>query len=135
MAADYNLPEIKLDASQLYREESLTDRRAGTLRRLVPITAEGEDDASREVVYEGHASLMTPAGSLPLSFEIEAASLEEALQKYPDAARSALQSTLEELEKLRRDQQSSIMVPGQGGGGMGGMPGAGGMPGGGKIQL
>ena len=35
------LPEIKLDPTQLYREEIFTDRKAGTLRRLVPVTADG----------------------------------------------------------------------------------------------
>ncbi len=33
MAQQPELPEIKLDAASLYREEIFTDRRAGTLRR------------------------------------------------------------------------------------------------------
>ena len=35
MAQEQQLPEIKLDATQLYREEMFTDRKAGSLRRLV----------------------------------------------------------------------------------------------------
>ena len=44
MAAEQQLPEIKLDATQLYREEIFTDRKAGTLRRLVPVKTDGSDD-------------------------------------------------------------------------------------------
>lgn len=140
MAQEPQLPEIKLDATQLYREETFTDRRAGTLRRLTPVTADGSDDPTRPVIFEGHASLMTPGGALPLQFAIEADSLEQALEKFPETAQQSLQETLEELRKMQREAQSSLVVPGRGGaGGMGGMGGpggmGGGMPGGGKIQL
>ena len=123
MAPDPQLPEIKLDPAQLYREETFTDRRAGTLRRLVPVDAQGRDDASRPVVYEGHASLMTPGGALPLQFEIEAKSLDDALKQFPDIARQALEQTLDELRRLQREAQSSIVVPGAGGMGPGGLGG------------
>ena len=132
MSQDQQLPEIKLDADGLYREDSYTDRRAGTLRRLQPVDSSGNDDASRPVIFEGQASLMTPGGALPLQFQIDAANVSEALEKFPAAAEAALVETLEELKRMQREQQSSLVVPGRGGGG-GGMPG--GMPGGGKIQL
>ena len=136
MSNEQQLPEIKLDATQLYREESITDRRVGTLRKLTPVTAEGEDDDSRSVVFEGQASLMTPAGSLPLHFEIDATTMQEALEKFPSVAQQALGETLEEMQRMRREQQGGgIIAPGQGGygGGQGGgMPGQGG---GGRIQF
>ncbi len=75
MAQDQQLPEIKLDVTQLYREEIFTDRKAGTLRRLVPVKSDGSDDTSRTVLYSGQTQLLTPAGVLPLAFELEAASL------------------------------------------------------------
>ncbi len=34
-------PTIKLDPASLYQEDVFTDRRAGTIRRLKPITADG----------------------------------------------------------------------------------------------
>lgn len=133
MSVTDDLPEIALDAANLYREEQITDLRAGTIRRLIPITAEGADDSARDVIYEGGTTLMTPAGTLPINFLIEADSLADALAKFPEAAKAGIENTMEELQKLRREQQSSIVVPGQGG--QGGVPG-GGMPGGGgKIQL
>lgn len=122
MSQDPNLPDIRLDPNGLYREETYTDLRAGSMRRMVPVTAEGKDDPTRPVLFEGHASLMTQGGALPLQFHIDAASLAEALQKFPETAQQALIHTLEELRRLQREQQSSIVVPGAGGfgGGKGG---------------
>lgn len=127
MNPDPNLPDIRLDPNGLYREETLTDLRAGMLKRMVPVTREGKDDPGRPVLYEGQASLMTQRGPLPLQFHIDASSLEDALAKFPDAAKQALVETLEELRRLQREQASSIVVPGAGG-----LPGAGG--GGGLIR-
>ncbi|MDB6107423.1 MAG: hypothetical protein JWO52_7422, partial [Gammaproteobacteria bacterium] len=36
MAAQNDLPDVKLDATSMYREEVFTDRRAGTIRKLTP---------------------------------------------------------------------------------------------------
>ena len=121
------LPEIKLDIENLYREEVFTDHKVGTLRKMTPVTAEGEVDSSRDVLFVGQAQMMTPAGALPLNFEIEATSLADALGKFGTEAQACLERTLEELREMQRQQASSIVVPGQGGG-MGGM-------GGGGIQL
>ena len=54
-----------MDSSQIYREETFTDRRVGTIRRLTPVTADGAADAARPVVYVGQAQIMTPMGALP----------------------------------------------------------------------
>ena len=84
MAQQPELPEIKLDAASLYREEIFTDRRAGTLRRMTPVTTDGAVDASRPVLFSGQTQLLTPGGVLPLGFDIEAATLQEALERFPD---------------------------------------------------
>ena len=47
-----------------------------------------------------------------------------------EAAREALEQTMEEARELRRQQASQIVVPE-----MGAMPGGAGGPGGGKIQM
>lgn len=136
--ADQQLPDIQMDTTDLYREETFTDNRVGTLRRMTPVTPEGEVDANRKTLYIGSASLMTPAGALPISFELEAESLSAALDQFGDAAQKALVETIEELKEMRRNAASSIVVPQGGAGGPGGMPGGGfggGMPGGGKIKL
>ena len=78
---------------------------------------------------------MTPAGALPINFEIEAATLGEAIDKFGDGARAAIEDTMRRIEEMRRDAASSIIVPDAGGGAPGGgMPG-GGVPGGGGIRM
>ena len=131
MADRPNIPDISMDAEALYREESFTDRRVGSIQRLSPVTADGSDDASRSVVYIGQTQLMTPGGALPLSFEIQAGSLADAIAQFGAQAEAALEDTMRRLEELRRESASSLIVPGSGGGGI---PGSGGMPGGG-IQV
>jgi hypothetical protein len=132
MASQPELPEIKLDPQALYREETFTDRRAGTIRRLTPVTVNGDTDASRPTLFSGQTQLLTPAGVLPLVFEIEAQTLEDALKKFPDAVKVALDEAIEEAREMRREAASRIVVPDVGGGGMGPGPGAGG---GGKIKF
>ncbi len=119
------LPEIKFDTENLYQEAVFTDNKVGTLRQMTPITAEGEIDASRSVMFIGQAQMMTPGGALPLNFGIEADSLADALAKFSAEAQVCLERTLEELREMQRQQASQIVMPGQGGMG-GGMSGAGG---------
>src|SRR5215472_18339460 len=96
MAAQNDLPDVKLDPAGLYKEETFTDRRAGTIRRLTPVTVDGATDPSRPVLFSGQTQLLTPAGVLPLVFEIEANTLEEALRKFPEGVRLALEQAIDE---------------------------------------
>jgi hypothetical protein len=123
--------DIKMDAASLYREEIYTDRRIGTIRALVPVDTNGTADPAREVLYMGEAQIMTQMGPLPVSFEIEAGSLAEAVTGYAEAAKVAVERTVRELQDMRRQAASGLVIPGQGGGGFG----PGGMGGGGKIQM
>jgi hypothetical protein len=75
------------------------------------VTAEGSDDPHRTSRFIGTAQLMTPAGPLPVSFEIEADSLNAAVRGFGPAAKDAIERTLEELRELQREQASSIVVP------------------------
>jgi hypothetical protein len=129
MAAQNDIPEIKLDAAGLYREEVFTDRRAGTIRKLTPVTVDGAVDSSRPMLFSGQTQLLTPAGVLPLVFEIEAHTLKEALDKFPEGVKGALEQAIDEAREMRREQASRIVVPEVGGGALG--PGAGG----GKIKF
>jgi hypothetical protein len=130
MAAQTDLPEIQLDPKGLYREDVFTDRRAGSIRRLTPVTIGGEVDPSRPVLFSGQTQLLTPAGVLPLGFEIEAKTLEEALQRFPEGVKVALEQAIDEARELRREAASRIVVP-EVGSGVGPGPAAGG----GKIKF
>jgi hypothetical protein len=123
--------DMKMDLATLYREEIYTDRRVGTIRALVPVTGSGATDGSRPIVYTGEAQIMTQMGPLPISFEIEATTLAEAVEGYGGAAKVAVERTVRELQDLRRQAASSIVLPGQAGAGF--PPG--GLGGGGKLQM
>lgn len=110
--------QAAMDSSQIYREETFTDRRVGTIRRLTPVTAEGADDAGRPVLYMGQAQVMTPMGAIPISFELEGATLSAAIAKFGDAAEQAVQQTVRELQEMRREQASSLVIPDSAGGAM-----------------
>lgn len=124
MADELGDAEIAMDRMSLYREDTFTDRRVGTLQRLTPVTPNGDPDATRPVLYVGQTQVLTPAGALPLTFEVEASSLDDAVAKFGELAQQALARTVRRLEELRREQASSIIVPGtappQGGPGPGG---------------
>jgi len=132
MAAQNDLPEIQIDPNGLYREDVFTDRRAGSIRRLTPVTIDGAPDTSRPVLFSGQTQLLTPAGVLPLGFEIEAKTLEEALRKFPEGVKVALEQAIDEARELRREAASRILVP-EVGAGVG--PVAGPTAGGGKIKF
>jgi hypothetical protein len=121
--------EIRVDPKQLYLEEIFTDRRVGTIRRLTPVGKDGERDSSRAVLYVGETQVLTPAGALPIAFEIGAGSLEEAADKFGQLAKEAIERTVKELQELRRQAASSIVVP------QGGLPPMGPGGPGGKIQM
>ena len=123
--------ELKMDPDSLYREDLYTDRKMGTIRVLTPVATDGATDSARQILYLGEAQILTPMGAIPLSFQIDATSLAEAIDKFADAAKVAVERTAREIQELRREAASSIVIPdsmppGLGGGGMGG---------GGKIQM
>jgi hypothetical protein len=126
MAAD-SAPELKMDPANLYREEIFTDRKVGTIRVMTPVKRDASTDAGRKVIYVGETQLMTPVGALPLAFEIEADSLGNAAAKFAEVAQVAVERAVRELQEMRRQASSSIVIP------EGIPPGLGGP--GGKIKL
>ena len=121
--------DIKLDPAALFLEEVFTDRRVGTIRRLTPVTSDGAPDAARPVLYIGETQVMSNVGALPIVFEIDATSVGEAATRFGALAQEAIERTMKELQDLRRQAASSIVVP------QGGALPPGGLGGGGKIQL
>ena len=117
------MADIEMDVANLYREENITDLRVGSIRRLIPIKSDGSVDEARAEVYMGQAQLMSQMGPLPVSCEIDAASLDEALEKFAATVRVAVEKMIDEVREMQREQASQIVVP------------SGGMPPGGNIQL
>jgi hypothetical protein len=119
--------EARFDAANLYREDSYTDRRVGQLRVLTPVTPDGTPDASRATLFVGQISVVTPMGTLPISFEVDAPDLAQAIENFGDAAKQAMDETMRELQQLRREAASQIVIPEPGA-----VPPAGG---GGRIRM
>lgn len=130
-----SIDELEVDTNNLYREESYTDLRVASIRCLIPIRADGSPDPSRERMFTGETTIMSNAGPLPVSFRLEAATLEEACRKFPAAVKDAVERLVKEAREIQRREASRIVTPGDLalpdlGGVLGPPPG-----GGGKIKL
>jgi hypothetical protein len=110
--------QATMDSTQIYLEETFTDRRVGTIRRLTPVTADGSIDSARPVIFVGQAQVMTPMGAVPISFELDASTLNAAIEKFGVAAEQAVQQTMRELQEIRREQASSLVIPDAAGAGL-----------------
>jgi hypothetical protein len=131
MAEDRNT-EPHMDAAELYLEEMFTDRRVGAIRRLTPVKSDGTADPSRPVLFVGQAEIMTNMGPVPINFDIEGGSLDQAVAGFSAAATVAIERTVQQIQEMRRQAASQLVVP------QGGMPNlASGPPGrgSGKIQI
>ena len=112
--AEQDGKDIQMDAANLYREESYTDLKAGSLRKLVPVKADGTDDPARAPIYTVATQVMTPGGVLPLSGEVEGAkSLAEAVAGFPATIKQAIADLREEMAAMQRERASQIVVPGR----------------------
>lgn len=126
MAADAPTATLRMNPANLYREQIVSDRGAGAIRMLSPVSADGSDDATRKILFVGEAQILTPAGALPIAFEIDADSLGEAAEKFADGAQAAMEQTMNELRAMQREAASGLVIADE-------LPG--GQAGAGRIQL
>ena len=111
--------DFTVDQSNLYREESITDLKVASIRRMVPVTVDGEDDPSRSPVFFGHTQIITPQGPLPLQAKLMANNMKEAIDAFPDAMEKEMTVMVEQLRKMqaaeekKRNDDSRIIVPGR----------------------
>ena len=107
------LSDIQVDSDNLYREEVYTDLKIASIRVLTPVTVDGSRDASRPVLYTGETQLMSQMGPVPVHAPIDAANLDEAIQKFPEAINVAVERLMEEAREMQRREANRIVVPGQ----------------------
>lgn len=111
--------DFTVDKDNLYREESITDLKVASIRRMVPVTADGKDDPSRTPIFLGHTQILTPQGPLPLQARLMANNLSEAMQAFPAAMEQEMSKMIEEIRKMQAEEQkkqrddSRIIVPGR----------------------
>ncbi len=113
MSEENALENIKIDGSNLWKEENITDLKVGNIRRLTPITIDGTEDDSRTATYSATTNIMTPSGALPISGEIEATTLAEAVEKFPEAINAAVKKLQEEMIRMQQEQANKIVTPDQ----------------------
>jgi len=106
------LAEIKLDITNLYKEEVFTDLRVGSLKQLTPVTKEGDRDLARPIVFIGETQLMSQVGPLPVQTHIEAENLQGAIERFPAAIQAAVEAMIDEVKEHQRKEMSRIVVPG-----------------------
>jgi hypothetical protein len=111
--------DFTVDKKNLYREESITDLKVASIRRLMPIKVDGKEDKSRAPVYMAQTQLMSPEGPVPLQSALKAGSIEEAIKEFPGAMELALNEMVKRLKEVReqqmrkKDNDSRIIVPGR----------------------
>ena len=119
------LESLSINVDELYKEESITDRKAASIRRLIPVKKDGSEDSTREAIYIGDTTLMTQMGPIPVQFPLEADSLEAAFELFPEGLKEAVEKLNDRAKEMAREEASRIVVPGQGAAPMqpGGAPG------------
>jgi hypothetical protein len=111
--------EFKVDANNLYREDAITDLKVASIRRMIPVTADGQDDPSRTPIFFGHTQIMTPQGPLPLQARLMANNLTEAMDAFPGAMEQEMNKMVEQIRKMQEEEKkktrddSRIIVPGR----------------------
>ena len=103
--------EFIIDRSNLYTEESFTDLKIGTIKRLTPVKTDGKEDKSRKTIFVGHTSIMTPNGPLPIQNVIGAKELAQAIKQFPEAMQAAMDRLIQEVKKYQEQEQSQIQKP------------------------
>ncbi len=107
------LDDLNVDMNNLYREESFTDLKIASIKRLTPIKTDGSDDDSRETLFIGQTQLMSQAGPLPVHCQLPASSLDEAIAIFPQAVKEAVERMVDEAREMQRQESSRIITPGR----------------------
>ncbi|BBO80046.1 cytoplasmic protein [Desulfosarcina ovata] len=111
--------DFTVDTNNLYREDAITDLKVASIRRMIPITADGADDSSRSPIFYGHTQIMTPQGALPLQARLMANNLTEAIAAFPQAMEQEMVQVIEQIKRMQAEEQqkkqndSRIIVPGR----------------------
>ena len=104
--------KFKFNQSNIYREDVFSDLTTGTIRQLTPVKQNGEIDKGRKLLFLGQSQIYTPQGPLPIQFPIDAETLQQAMDSFPQAMEAYVAHLVEEAEKAQRETQSRIIVPG-----------------------
>jgi len=108
--------DFQVDKENLFREETITDLKIATIRKLIPIKADGSDDSDRDIMFIGTTQLGTPQGPIPMQAVLEAATFEQAMAAFPMAMEVETKKVVENFKRMheqqKKAQDSKIIMPG-----------------------
>ena len=105
------IEDLRIDTKNLYRDDTFTDLKVGTIRRLTPVDVDGNLDPGRKVLFIAQTQIMSNMGPLPVQNEIDAQTMAEAIRKYPEAIKAAVDQLMEDARELQRQEMSRIVAP------------------------
>ena len=101
--------DLAVDRQQLYREEVFTDLKVASIRRLTPVKPDGSVDKTRKLLFVGETHLVSPNGPVPIQDLIQAKDLQQAIKKFPETMRAAVDRLVEEAQKMKAQENSRII--------------------------
>ena len=101
--------DFNLDRTNLYREESYTDLKVGTVKRFIPVLPDGSVDKARKTFFLGQTNVYTEHGPLPIQNVIQAKELAQAFKRFPEAMEEAMQRLMEEAQQMREEKTSPLI--------------------------
>lgn len=99
--------EFEIDGDNLYRQESMTDLKTATIRRMIPVKSDGSVDTERKEEFFAHTQLVSPDGPLPLEAQLKGDTLEEAMASFPEVMQEAFKVMYERMMAMQQQQQQS----------------------------
>jgi hypothetical protein len=97
--SEENKIDFTVDKENFYREEGFTDLKVASIRRLTPVTSEGEVDEGRLPLFIGVSQLMTSEGPVPIQAALKARTLAQAIEAFPAAMEKATKEAIEDIKK------------------------------------
>ena len=91
--------DFTVNREDLYREETFMDLKIAQIRRLTPIHLDGSMDENRSSIFVGYTKVMSSKGPVSLHNKLDAQTLEEAIEKFPDAMNQAVREIAEKAQK------------------------------------
>ena len=96
--------DFTVDPNNLYREENFTDIKVAAIRRLIPVKSDGSDDADRAPLFMGQTQLITPSGPIMLQSLLNAKTIEEAMDRFPEAMQLQMEKMVAESQKKQSEE-------------------------------
>jgi len=97
--------DLTVDRNNLYREESFTDIKVAAIRRLTPVKPDGSDDESRDPIFMAQTQLMSPSGPVLLQSILDAGTLEQAMERFPNA----MQKEMDKVIEKNKNEQGKVV--------------------------